>query len=1026
MKDFRDGFKNGSRGYGPAVMWFSAGNIDLREMTRQLEGFKQNGIEDFFIHPVDATQGDYLGEHFFRMIRHAIKEARRLGLNYWIYDEYNWPSGVAGGQVLRDAPWAKMSCVCKYSETAAPGQTIHLTLPDRVGNNTAPLLFAVDGEEVVVKQYGDVVEWTNDSDEEKTLDAFVSKWMRQLHYNTVNSDVIVREEGYLDTLDPEAVNVFIQKVHEVYKANIGEEFGKAVRGVFTDEVPLSYVEKQPEDFVGRLMPWTRRFREKFLARNGYDICPKLPALFAGKDARLLIDYWETITELFLSAYMDITYDWCNKNGLIFTGHLLYEEEINKDVVYSGDPYECYRRFRWPGVDSILSYYRINDYNFNITAKMGSSALRFAGKERLLCESYTLSGWFVRLRDMKRIFNRLMLNGVTFIQYMGARYDFRPAYESTGMSHNWQNPQFRHYDKMAAYISGLQNLVANTTYRARALLYYPLTTARTLVTSRPPFCTATNEIDRTLQGLVNSLLNLNVPFEVGYEQVIDTAEVEDGRIIIAGTEYDVVILPCARYIKARTFEQLRAFARGGGRIIAVNGKPEFIVADELQPADELSGMIAYECRDYDIISDKTRFDTEKVSPMGAFAGALRQALHGLPEYVYSIEPTDGIMSALRQENDAWYVIVINDEKKPLAVRGHIALNLPFHAINADTGEEQPMTVSGGSFEFTIDALNCVVIEIAPDAHEAAAADAARETEDIVLEHTVFAPTGLNIAMPDLYQVRGAASEAIIQAKVRDNPARITRIAETLQPDDMVRCRSLFNKRNPVEGSPDWYGWYPVDGVNAKAGETVVGVYDFEVESLPEVLELIGEPHEDTRWYLNSERLFQTGARREFNYASPVFDLTGVAKPGRNRLVCISTMPDVEMDAPLYPMPFAMLKGDFRIFPDARITTDPGTNELDYWNGQGYYFYTGDGVYSADFTAKAGDSICIEIDTTDIVEVFVNGISAGRRIWDPYKMDLTPFIRDGVNKLEVCVTSTGSNWIHAQTPSGLGGIKLYRQL
>ena len=34
----------------------------------------------------------------------AVAEAKRLGLHFWIYDEYNWPSGIAGGKVLRDHP----------------------------------------------------------------------------------------------------------------------------------------------------------------------------------------------------------------------------------------------------------------------------------------------------------------------------------------------------------------------------------------------------------------------------------------------------------------------------------------------------------------------------------------------------------------------------------------------------------------------------------------------------------------------------------------------------------------------------------------------------------------------------------------------------------------------------------------------------------------------------------------------------------------------------------------------------------
>ena len=80
--------KNGKEGYGPAVMWFTSGKIDKEEMTYQLEGFRRAGLKDFFIHPVAGTEGDYLGPYFFRMVKHARDEAKRLGMNYWIYDEY--------------------------------------------------------------------------------------------------------------------------------------------------------------------------------------------------------------------------------------------------------------------------------------------------------------------------------------------------------------------------------------------------------------------------------------------------------------------------------------------------------------------------------------------------------------------------------------------------------------------------------------------------------------------------------------------------------------------------------------------------------------------------------------------------------------------------------------------------------------------------------------------------------------------------------------------------------------------------
>ena len=70
------------------------------------------------------------------------------------------------------------------------------------------------------------------------------------------------------------------------------------------------------------------------------------------------------------------------------------------------------------------------------------------------------------------------------------------------------------------------------------------------------------------------------------------------------------------------------------------------------------------------------------------------------------------------------------------------------------------------------------------------------------------------------------------------------------------------------------------------------------------------------------------------------------------------------------------------------------------------------------------VCFSGIFIDVVEVILNGQRVGRLLWDPYAIELTRWIADGRNRLKLKVTSTGSNWLHGQTPSGVGGAKLYR--
>ena len=207
----------------------------------------------------------------------------------------------------------------------------------------------------------------------------------------------------------------------------------------------------------------------------------------------------------------------------------------------------------------------------------------------------------------------------------------------------------------------------------------------------------------------------------------------------------------------------------------------------------------------------------------------------------------------------------------------------------------------------------------------------------------------------------------------------------------------------------------------AGETTVCIYDFVVDEVPQVLELISDPQYNTVWYLNNEQIYQSDSRRVWHYANPVYDLSGIAIPGKNRLIAICTLPSYNSAA--FPLPCAVLKGSFRFFEDQILTQKPGGNELRCWNDQGYMCYTGDGSYIGTFQAAADEAVILEIDTKDVVQVFVNGKSLGKRLWDPYRLELTPFLVAGENQLEIRVTGTYSNFLYKGTPSGIKGAKLF---
>lgn len=1018
--NIQQAFRTGVQEYTPATMWFTSGNINKQEMTYQIEKFREQGIRDYFIHATNDTRGDYLGDYFFRMIKHAAEEAKRLDMNLWIYDEYNWPSGAAAGQVIANEPWTRSSGLFRFQRQVKAGETLRLELPNRERYHTVPLLFTADGIAVKPHMEEDTVIWSNQSNCEVLFEAFFSKWLLgKLDVTSCAEVVEPNAEGYLDTLDQEAVKVFLQKTHERYKAHVGEGFGDYIKGVFTDEVVV--IEDRNEAQTGQnWFPWTRLFLEKFEIRNGYDIRPRLKELMDLADVKLSLDYWETVADLFMSAYLDLTSQWCEENNLIYTGHMCAEESLEQSVYRGGDPYEFYKRLTWPGMDTICSYWRINDYNYNMAAKRTASAAHFLGKERVLSETYTMSGWEIRLRDMKRIFNRLAILGIDCIQFMGARYDFMPGVDSLAMTNNWQNPLFRHYNKFSNYISGMQWLVSNTQYDAKTLLFYPLTTVRATLKPLPLFRPIWGAMNCLVEGLTNALLNLHVPFEIAYEQVVDEAQVKDGKFYLAGNEYDTIILPSTLFLKEKTFLQLQKFAEQGGRGIAVNGKPERVVGDVVYDAPALKNMISYECRDFEFageyITGNENFSWE---PMGNFTESLKQAMDNRFTSIVRITPCDRILSAVRKKDDAYYVIIINDNDAPAMAAGELLIDKPFRAIDPENGEEMKMIRRGGYFELPLAAFGSAVLEVSDELETSDCELVETEKTERPLEEVTFRIAGFNTALPQVWQVRGEAAETIVQAARVNNSKRVCDLAAKLSSEDMIICRGQGNRWVPVKSARDWFGWLPIDRKPIAPGETTVAVYDFTVDEIPEHLDFVTDPQLHTVWYLNDEELYPTGTERVWHYANPVYDIRDLIHVGENRLVGVCTYPAY---GHALTLPCAMLRGDFRVFEDFVLTQKPGKNELDYWNNQGYICHGGDGIYAAGFHARKEEKLLLELVTKDVVEIVVNGNVVTKRLWEPYTADISDYLVDGINRLELCVTSTYSNFLYKGMPSGIESVRL----
>ncbi len=272
---------------GILPFWFWNGEMDEKEMEWQLKQYKAKGITGLFIHGRFGLKVPYVSDAWFEKVKVAVRLAKEIGIDAWVYDEMNWPSGTAERKVPKQYPHLTQ----KYLELVAlnvdgPLFTFLEATDNRYVNTGDSYPIAAFGctDEEYQTVIRNPIDLTQNLSFERVIpwEAPAGKW-RLLYF--LEKEV----PYYIDTLNPESTNRFLELTHERYKSAVGKDFGSTVPGFYTDEPAMHYYHVGIDNFV---VPWTSQMFKIFRERRGYDLKPYLPALYANmgeKTARIRYD-----------------------------------------------------------------------------------------------------------------------------------------------------------------------------------------------------------------------------------------------------------------------------------------------------------------------------------------------------------------------------------------------------------------------------------------------------------------------------------------------------------------------------------------------------------------------------------------------------------------------------------------------------------------------------------------------------------------------------------------------------------------
>lgn len=588
--------------------WFWNGEMEEAEIVRQLEEMADKGVGGVFICARQGLTVPYLSQAWFDKVRMAVAKAKELGMQVWLYDEYPYPSGIAGGEVVLEHPDAKHVTLEHAGTRARGGELCRLELPwgrilyakasplddngrpeweravelrDYIGNMQADPLFQKTGLTAYTQKrfftYRTVyrLEW-NVPPGEWEIAVFQEKEIEDFKYYGT----------FVDPCHREAMASFIRLTHERYARELGDEFGKTVKGMFTDEIGL----------LGRI-PWSPRLAAEFRRLHGYELCDCLPALIdasAADAAKVRYDYYQTVHLLLREAYHKQVHDWCEENGIDYVAEVPAVRMATQKFshVPGGDSAheKLGRSLRW-----ILEQYMTK---MRANPRMVSSLGRQLGRTRNLIECFHSVGWSMTLQDAKWMIDRMAAMGTNFFNFHAFYYTMDGlAKHDAPPSQFFQNPYWEHFRALGDYTGRISYLMSEGRADNRIALLDPTTSLWTQMGN--PFhgfsYGGADEAERArLERLRGDWAELGIQLTLDrfdYDhldpELLAEAEVSGGVLRIGNAEYTALLLPPLANAEAAAWAKIRQFLQAGGTVIAVGLLPSEAI--EAGSPDEREAM-----------------------------------------------------------------------------------------------------------------------------------------------------------------------------------------------------------------------------------------------------------------------------------------------------------------------------------------------------------------------------------------------------------------------------------------------------
>ncbi|MGB2809319.1 MAG: hypothetical protein WBC22_16375 [Sedimentisphaerales bacterium] len=482
---------------------------------------------------------------------HVVEACREVGLVVWIYDEEGYPSGAAGGLVLKRNP-AFEALALTYDKS-----------------RKEPFAF------------------------------------RPAYEHTHASNNFHAARRYPNLIDGRAVQCFIETTHEAYWRRLKKHFGKTIQALFTDEPSLMAVNigPLPENVrknvrvVDRLdekvkplpsVPWAGDLPTQYRKLYGQDLIAVRRSLFEGTgelDRQVRRRFWALVSDLVAERYFGGLQDWAQAHGVASSGHTLWEETPLHHVPLEGNALKALGRMDIPGLDLLNSDPEAVIYSGWLTAGLPASSAILNGRRKVMTEVSDFS-------------QRMAGKGNASPANMQAVAAWQAALGVTEFTlyYNRGERSAENYRAYCDFVGRLNSVLREARPVPEVLLYYPIydlwaeyiPVAEKLTTQSQS--KRMQQIQKSFLEIGQRMVRRQISFAMVDHELLAGAEVRDAGLWIGGQRFKALVLPAGVDLPKPVTEKLERFEDAGGQVFRAKASQPEIDFDTLAGIYE-SGVLS---------------------------------------------------------------------------------------------------------------------------------------------------------------------------------------------------------------------------------------------------------------------------------------------------------------------------------------------------------------------------------------------------------------------------------------------------